>query len=252
LKQYFLFGCRLLLPVFLLSSCASYKQNIMFKVGEGTVLQQKVVEAEKNYVIQRNDFLKFRVYTSNGELIIDPDLKLLKEIPPQVASTRPDPEYLVDVNGVAKFPMVGELKVEGLTIRQAEAILQKEYAQYYTNPFVLLQYVNKRVVVLGAPGGQLIPLVNENVTLVEVLAAATGLNNDSKANNIRILRGDEVFVADMSTIEGYRRTNMIMQPGDIVYVEPIRRPASEVLRDYGPLLSIITSLTTLVVVLSTR
>lgn len=252
MKQYFLIGCRFLLLGYILTSCASYKQNIMFKVGEGTVLQQKVVEAEKNYVIQRNDFLKLKVYTSKGELIIDPDLKLLKEIPVQTGNLRPDPDYLVDINGVVKLPMVGELKLEGLTIRQAEAILQKEFSQYYTDPFVMLQYVNKRVIVLGAPGGQLIPLVNENVTLVEILAAATGLNNDSKANNIRIIRGDQVFIADMSTIEGYRSTNMIMQPGDIVYVEPIRRPASEALRDYGPLLTIITSLTTLVVVLSTR
>lgn len=236
----------------LFSACASYKQNIMFKVDDPGAYQQKAKETEKNYVIQRNDRLKFRVYTSNGELIIDPDLKLLKEIPPQVASTRPDPEYLVDVAGVAKFPMVGELKVEGLTIRQTEAILQKEYERYYTNPFVVLQYLNKRVIVLGAPGGQVIPLINENVTLVEILAAATGLNNESKANNIRILRGDQVFVADMSTIEGYRQGNMIMQPGDIIYVEPVRRPASEALRDYGPLLSIIASLTTLAVVLSTR
>jgi len=249
LKQFLVSGSQLLLAIFLITSCASYKQNIMFKVGEGTVLQQKVAEAEKNYSIQRNDLLKLKVYTSKGELIIDPDLKLLKEIPAQTGNLRPDPDYLVDTNGVTKFPMVGELKVEGLTIRQAEAILQKEFSQYYSDPFVILTYTNKRVIVLGDPGGQLIPLVNENVSLVEILAAAKGLSNDSKAHNIRVLRGDQVFVADLSTIEGYLSTNMIMQPGDIVYVEPIRRPASEALRDYGALVSLITSLTTLIIVI---
>ena len=249
MKQFLVFGSQLLLAIFLISSCASYKQNIMFKVGEGTVLQQRAEEAEKNYNIQRNDLLKLKVYTSKGELIIDPDLKLLKEIPAQTGNLRPDPDYLVDINGVAKFPMVGELKVEGLTIRQAEAILQKEFSQYYADPFVILTYTNKRVIVLGDPGGQLIPLVNENVSLVEILAAAKGLSNDSKAHNIRVLRGDQVFVADLSTIEGYLSTNMIMQPGDIVYVEPIRRPASEALRDYGAIASIITSLTTLIIVI---
>jgi polysaccharide biosynthesis/export protein len=42
---------------------------------------------------------------------------------------------------------------------------------------------------------------------------------------------------------------MTMAPGDIVYVEPIRRPLVEGIRDYGPVFSIITSIATLVVVI---
>jgi polysaccharide export outer membrane protein len=63
------------------------------------------------------------------------------------------------------------------------------------------------------------------------------------------LRGEEYFLVDFSTIDGYRKGNMIMQPGDIVYVEPVRRPVSEAVRDYGPLLSLAVSLSTLVIVL---
>ena len=112
-----------------------------------------------------------------------------------------------------------------------------------------LQYTNKRVIVLGAPGGQVIPLTNENIRLVEVLALAKGFNNDAKSHNIRVLRGDQVFVADLSTFDGYVKNNIPIQPGDIVYVEPIRKPLTEGLRDYGPILSIITTLTTLIVVI---
>jgi len=242
---------QVLLAALLFTSCQSYRQNIMFKIPEGTQLDQYVAEAQKNYVIQKNDLLKISVYTKNGELIIDPDYTLMKDLPMQNMQRRPEPIYLVDVQGVAKFPMIGELKVDGLTIRQAEAILQKEYASFYSDTFVVLEYTNKRVVVLGAPGGQIIPLVNENVTLVEMLALATGISNDAMAHNIRIMRGDQVFLADLSTIDGYRKSNMIMQHGDIVYVEPIRRPVSEAVRDYGPIISIITSLTTLIVVLAT-
>jgi polysaccharide biosynthesis/export protein len=103
--------------------------------------------------------------------------------------------------------------------------------------------------VLGAPGGQVIPLVNENTRLTEVLAMAKGLGNDAKAHNIRVLRADKVFVADFSTIGGYLKGDMIMAPGDIVYVEPVRRPFSEGLREYGPLVSIVTSMATLIVVI---
>ncbi|MBX2967659.1 MAG: polysaccharide biosynthesis/export family protein [Cyclobacteriaceae bacterium] len=252
MKYTFRMICQFVLMAVLLASCASYKQNIMFKITDPSQATGLTAEAEKNYIIQKNDILKLKVFTNHGELIIDPDLKLLKEIPPQVANTRPDPDYLVDVNGVTKFPMIGELKLEGLTIRQAEAILQKEYDKFFTDSFVVLQYANKRVFVLGATGGQVIPLLNENMTLIEVLALSTGLNNESKAHNIRVIRGEQITVADLSTFEGYKKNNMIMQPGDIVYVEPIRRPASEALRDYGPAVSIITSLTTLIVVLISR
>jgi polysaccharide export outer membrane protein len=236
------------IAMWILASCG-YKQNIMFKVPENVAIKQQVAETERNYIVQKNDYLKVYVYTNNGERIIDPDLKLLKDMPVQNTETRPDPDFLVNINGIAKFPMIGEIKVEGLTIRKAEELLQKEYAKFYTDPFVTLLYTNKRVTVLGGTGGKIIPLVNENVTLVEILALAGGVDNLSKAHNMRVIRGEEFFVADFSTIEGYQKTNMIMQHGDIVYVEPVRRPVSEAARDYGPILSLSISITTLIVVL---
>jgi polysaccharide export outer membrane protein len=238
-----------LLFIGMIAASCGYKQNIMFKVPEETILKQQADEAQRNYVIQPDDYLKLAVYTNKGERIIDPDLELLKEMPVQNGVVKPDPSYLVDIHGVAKFPMVGELKVEGLTIRQAEELIQKEYTKFYTDPFVTLQYTNKRVILLGSPGGAVIPLVNENVTLVEILALGKGIDNFGKAHNIRVLRGEEFYLIDLSTIDGYRKGNMIMQHGDIVYVEPVRRPVSEAVRDYGPLLSLGISISTLIIVL---
>lgn len=232
----------------IVTSCG-YKQNIMFKVPEQTVIKQQAEEAQRNYVIQINDYLKLAVYTNKGERIIDPDLELYKNLPVQTVDVKPDPNYLVDINGVVKLPKLGEIKLLGLTIRQAEELLQKEYTAYYKEPFVTLQYINKRVILLGSPGGAVIPLTNENITLVEVLALGKGVDNYGKAHNIRVLRGEEFYLVDFSTIEGYRKGNMIMQHGDIVYVEPVRRPVSEAVRDYGPLLSLGISISTLVIVL---
>lgn len=223
----------------------------MFKVPEGYQVKQLVELAERNYVIQKNDYLQLEVYTNKGERIIDPDLELTKDInTSQNQDTRPEPTYLVDIKGVAKFPMVGEIKVEGLTIRLAEELLQKAYEAYYKDSFVILKYTNKRVIVLGSPGGQVIPLVNENVHLVEVLALAKGVDNFGKAQNIRVLRGDHVLVADLSTIEGYIKNNILIEHGDIVYVEPVRRPVSEAFKDYLPVLTALTSLTTLILVIA--
>src|SRR5688572_11545028 len=231
-----------------LASCASYKQNIMFQVPEGSALTQQMETAEKNYIIQRYDQLEAEVFTNKGEKIIDPDFQSGTNESNQATETV-TPAYEIDVNGIAKFPMIGEVKLEGLTIRQAEEVLQQAYSKFYTDAYVVLRYTNKRVIVLGAPGGQVIPLTNENMYLVEVLALAKGLSNDAKSQNIRILRGDQIYVADLSTFDGYVKNNIPIQSGDVVYVEPIRRPFSEGIRDYGPILSIITTLTTLIVVI---
>jgi polysaccharide export outer membrane protein len=221
----------------------------MFKTGETSKIEQFTKEAERNYVIQKNDYLSLDVFTNDGERIVDPDFKLLKDIPTQTGNLRPELNYLVNAEGHARFPLLGLIKIEGMKLIDAETILQKEYTKFYEKPFVRLNYINKRVIILGATGGQVIPLANENMTLVEILAIAKGLPTDAKAHNIRILRGEQAFVADLSTIEGFTKGNMLMAHGDVVYIEPVRRPFVEGLRDYGPALTLLTSLTTLVVVI---
>jgi polysaccharide export outer membrane protein len=220
----------------------------MFQLPEGTQLKQEIDMAEKNYVIQRYDYLELEMFTNKGERIIDP-LTPSPMSANTITTIAVKPTYLVDAAGITKFPMIGEVKLEGLTMRQAEQMLEDAYSKYYEDAYAVLRYTNKRVIVLGATGGQVIPLANENVKLVEVLALAQGLGNDAKAHNIRILRGNQVFVADLSSFEGYVKNNIAIQSGDIVYIEPVRRPLTESLRDYGPILTIITTLTTLAVVI---
>lgn len=220
----------------------------MFQVPQGAALKQQTDLAEKNYTIQKYDYLEVQVHTNRGERIIDSEFRSAAGT--GTTSEAPEsPRYFVDANGVAKLPMVGEIKLEGLTIRQAEEVLQQAYSKFYTDAFVVLKYTNKRVIVLGAPGGHVVPLANEGMRLVEILALVEGIPNDGRATNIRVLRGDEAFVADLSTFDGYVKNNIVVQPGDVIYVEPIRRPFSESIRDYGPIVSIVTTITTLIVVI---
>ncbi len=224
----------------------------MFKVPEGYALSKQVDAVEKNYSIQKNDYLLIEVYTNSGERLIDPDLKL-SQINSNSTDEKTEPTiYLVNNSGTTRFPMIGEVKLEGLTLLQAEDVLKQAYARFYEQPFVRLKCTNKRVVVLGGPGGiggSVVPLINENMRLTEVLALSKGLNSDSKSKSIRVLRGDQAYVVDFSTLEGFVKNNMIMEPGDIIYVEPVRRPFSESLRDNAALLSIFTSVSTLIIVL---
>lgn len=234
------------------ASCASYKQNIMFKATDTAkpeVFKREASLAEKNYVIQKNDLLTINVFTNKGERIIDPNPELSN---PNLATNNvqaPQFNYLVELNGIVKFPVIGEIKVEGLTLRQAEEVTQKEYSKYFKESFTLINFVNKRVTVLGAPGGLVLPLTNQNITVIEVLAMARGLSKDAKADQIKLIRGEHVYQLDFSTIEGYRQSNLLVEPGDIIYVEPIRRPFAEGLQDNFIVVSLVVSLTTLLVLI---
>ena len=232
----------------ILCSCGSYKQNIMFKTGENSKITQEKQIAESNYVLQKNDVFELEVYTNQGGKIIDPGAESFKDAPGLTGTRGETAKYLIDKDGLAKLPLVEQIKLEGLTVRQAEELLQKEYTtREFQQAFVILKVINKRVTVLGSPGGKVIPLLDENIRLTEVLALAGGISKEGKAGNIRVLRGEKIFIADFSTIEGYLRDDMLVQSGDIIYVEPVRRPFLEGLQNYGPLFSIIVSLATLVV-----
>ncbi|MEO0334740.1 MAG: polysaccharide export protein EpsE, partial [Bacteroidota bacterium] len=113
---------------------------------------------------------------------------------------------------------------------------------------------NKRVVVLGGLGGQVIPLTNENMSLIEVLALAGGVSQGSRTDNIRLIRGDlddpEVRIIDLSTIQGVKKASLKVMPGDIIYVQPVQRVASEALRDISPIFGLITSTLTLILLVT--
>jgi polysaccharide biosynthesis/export protein len=238
----------LLATITLLSACSSYKQNILFKTESANTIDQSLLSPNSNKKIDLGDYLDLEVFTKNGEKIIDPDFELSNSNI-NTDKLRPKLKYLVRNDGLVKVPMVGDVKLLGLTLNEAEDFLQKKYEVFYHNAYVNLEFLNKRVVILGSPGGKVIPLENENTTLVEIIAQAEGIDNFGKGQNIRVLRDDQVFLIDLSTFEGYKKGNIIIEPGDVIYVEPVRRPFTEFMKDNGSFISVFSSIVSLVAVL---
>ncbi|MCU0383776.1 MAG: polysaccharide biosynthesis/export family protein [Cyclobacteriaceae bacterium] len=231
----------------------------MFRVNENAPLQKAATVAEKNYTLQPNDQIALLVFTKKGERIIDPDGKLVQQgltsatqtSATSTGTTKPLNEFVLTQTGEVVLPLVGLQKLQGLTIREAELYLIKEYEKFYNDVLVTVTCKNHRVIVLGANGGKVLPLTRENITLAEVLAMAGSGNVQAEGNahNIRLLRGKEAFVADFSTVEGYVQTNYIIVPGDIVYFEPIKRPGLQALQDYGPIVNILLGVATVAILI---
>ena len=234
-----------------LSAC-SYRNNVMFSHDDDFVAAQLNAQAralETNYTIQPNDLLNIKVYTKNGEMIIDPEYELTKTNNNN-RNTRPDPEYLVRLDGSIYLPMVGDVNIMGLTIHEANLKLIELYSEYFVDPYVITNYTNKRITVLGAPGGQIIPLTNENLTIAEVLAMAGGMDKTGNARAMKLIRGNEVFLIDFSTVKGYYKSNQIVKAGDIIYVEPINRVVADNAGTIALVLSMVTTTITLIVLVT--
>lgn len=213
---------------------------------EATKLSAEARALERDYSIQPNDLIQVKVYTKNGEMIIDPEYELSKELN-NTKQNRPDPEYLVRLNGFVLLPMVGDVNLNGLTLYEVNIKLKTLYSEYFIDPYVIATYTNKRVAVLGAAGGQLIPLTNNNITIAEVIAMAGGMQDNGNATSIKLIRGDETFLIDFSTIGGYYASNQIVQPGDIIYIEPIKRFFRGNAVEVSVFLSLVTTMTTILI-----
>ena len=217
----------------------------------------EIDKIERNYVISANDILEMDVFTHNGERIIDPEFQLQGQRNTNNMNSGQQQnfrQFRVLQDSTVKLPLIGHIDISGMTLDEAETILQLKYGEYYTDPFVRLRYSNKRVIVLGASGGQLIFLEDEKITLLEILARAGGIDERGKAENVRIIRGDlnkpQVFLINLSTIKGMQESILPVEPGDVVYIEPTRKIVTESLRDFTFILATITNVVTMIVLLN--
>ncbi len=235
----------------LLCSCKAYKQDILFQFDDNFTSSDLAEAKEKvdaNYLLRNDDALQLDVFTNKGERLIDPNFEMITQGNIQGQQQRDVFQYIIQADGSVEFPIVGNMKLTGMTLFEAELKVAEKFEEVYIDPFVKLRIANRRVFVLGSPGGQVIPIPNENTSLIEVLASAGGLQLGAKAQNVKVIRDEEVFLVDLSTVSGMKASNMNVEPGDVVYVEPWRRPWLETLRDISPALSLVTSVLTLVVV----
>ncbi|MFY0689774.1 MAG: polysaccharide biosynthesis/export family protein [Cyclobacteriaceae bacterium] len=225
----------------------------MFRIDETTELQQSIQLAERNYHITAGDRLRLVVSTNKGEQIIDPNFEFQQVNRQQnVQSPYRNIEYLVQVDGSVKLPMVGDVLLSGLTIDEAERKLQGLFDEFYKESFVRLSFLNKRVTVLGAVSN-VVTLSDQNASLLEVLALSGAIQEGAIANNVRVIRGNlnqpEVFVVNLSTISTMQATMVDIAPGDIIYVEPFRRPVMQIVRDVNPFLGLFSSISSLAVLI---
>jgi polysaccharide export outer membrane protein len=229
------------------ASC-NINPSVMFRVPSSYEYDVDQTIGNVEYRVSPNDIVSMSVYTNDGFKLIDLTASAESVMSRGGAGmNNMSFQYLVEPDGNMKLPIIGKLKLAGLTIREAEKFLETQYANFYNKPFVVIRVVNRRVTVFPGTGGsgRMVNLDNESTTVIEALALAGGITNTGKARKIKLIRGDlrnpRVILIDLSTIEGLKQGNLLLQANDIIYVEPVPRISQEVLTQIAPIVGILTS-----------
>lgn len=230
------------LVAFSVSSCKILTPSVMLRTSKDFQYTPMPDTFSLQYKISKSDVIQIRLFANDG-------FKLIDVTQDQQGAVRAagGMQYLVEFDGTAKFPILGRVMMAGLTLREAEMVLQEKYSEYFHSPFVMVNVENRRVFMFPGTDGtaRVVPLQYDNTTLIEALALAGGITQVGKAHRIKLIRGNpdkpDVYLINLSTIEGIKQGSMVLQANDIIYVEPRYKIASRVLTEIAPYLSLFSS-----------
>lgn len=135
--------------------------------------------------------------------------------------------YSVDDSGYLELPVLGKIKVVGMSILQAQAAVQKEIDKYFTEAYVKLGIGGIRFSVMGEvlrPGKYTV--MQNRLTLLEALANAGELKPDANRRRVQLIRqypgGSRVVVLDLTDRNLLASPYYFVRPNDVIYVAPLR------------------------------
>lgn len=166
--------------------------------------------------------------------------------------------YPVDKEGLVSLPVLGSLKVEGLTLNEVTDSLQSRLDNYLKDGRVSVRLANFAVTVLGevgAPGR--ISVYDEGFTVYDALARAGDIGIYGDRQHVRLVRmsGDTAYtyVLDLTRAHMLSDSLLFLQPDDMIYVEPLRaRVFTWNAAQTGGIVSLVISTITLISLLALR
>ena len=98
--------------------------------------------------------------------------------------------YLVDQEGNIELPVLGTIRVEGLTRLKLQEKIRGMLIEggYISDPFVMVRFRNFKIFFLGSNGGKAITVPNERCTFLEALALSGDLNMYTDRDKIAVMR----------------------------------------------------------------
>lgn len=202
------------------SSCQP-KRNLVY-FSENANGPKVSNEANTETRIQPNDLLNISVSSLSTES------NVLFNQP----STTSKDGYRVDKTGSINFPVVGKIKVDGLSLDQSQEVIARKLDQYVKNPTVNVTFLNFKVTVIGEVNKpSTFTVTDERITLLEALGLAGDLTVYGKRENVLVIRevgGERTMVRlNLNNKDILRSPYFNLKQNDVIYVEPDKSKATQ-------------------------
>jgi polysaccharide export outer membrane protein len=167
--------------------------------------------------------------------------------------------FMVAKDGTILLHFLGTLKAAGLTRNQLKEKLQKDLLPYMKEPIVTVQYLNKKITVIGeVEKPQVFPMTEEQMPLIEALMNAGYVKETGDKRNVTIIREDgnqkRVKQVNLEDHAFFQSPWYYLQPNDIVLVNIDKRKylSEEKRRNLQTTISLIASVVSLGLILITN
>ncbi|UJH67034.1 polysaccharide biosynthesis/export family protein [Allomuricauda sp. SCSIO 65647] len=212
----------MLLIILLLGSCASKKDIVYFQnAGNFETLVDRNSFTPKFKV---DDVVSIHVSTLNEEA--SAPFNLFRGSRTSGTGITPQSvDYLVDQAGEIDFPVMGKIKIAGLSPEEVRVLLRDRLSEYLKDPIINIRLQNFTVTILGEvnrPGTY--PVNGERITILEALGLAGDLTIKGQRENVMVIRdfdGTKVYNRiDLRSKEAMDSPVYYLTQNDVVYVEP--------------------------------
>lgn len=223
----FSIGCMLLLSSCLVSKKVVYVNDMQPDTIYG-VMEPPALR------IQKSDRLSIVVSAKSPELAVPFNQGLGNyqvneqgNVSTNSFSTVTEKGYLVDDNGDIEFPILGTLKLEGMSIDQAKDSIKKRLSdeKLISDPIVKVELLNLKINMMGeVQSVGVLNVPDARITLLEAISRSGGLTSNAATDRITVIReeysGRKMVVNNIQSIDIFNSPTYYLQQNDIVYVEP--------------------------------
>ena len=217
------------MTIIMFASCGQVKDIAYFQ--DKALDHPEEIDRHGGIVIQPKDMISIVVSSRNPELSAMFNLPVVNyQAGSETVSTGGQQRllgYVVDNNGYIDFPVLGTMKVAGMTRWELSEYIKDTLLKkgYLNDAVVTVEFMNFKVSVLGevnSPGTYTIE--GDKVTVLQALSLAGDLTIFGKRENVTVIReqdGERVFYnVDLCSVNMFSSPAYNLQQNDIIYVEP--------------------------------
>lgn len=203
-----------------IASCASKQDVVYFQDAQ----DYETIISDNSHVntYKIDDVISINVSTLDSEASLP--FNVFKGV--MTNGSRPEQlDYIIDKQGNIDFPVLGEIKLVGLTPEETKNLLKEKLEPYLKDPIINIRLVNFSVTVLGQVNKPGTYFVNgEQITVLEAIGLANDLNIKGMRKNVLVIRdfnGTKVYTRiDLTSKDALTSPVYYLTQNDVVYVEP--------------------------------